>query len=159
MIVTAAALISFSGLALASAMLATTPACELLTETEASKALGHKMVSMGGTADIAFMSECFWHGEDGGPALDFRYMEAGLFSPGGGSARSYLDHNIEALKGANEPFEIIEGVGEGALMTEQEDTRFLSLASGGGYLTISLRESTREAILAIGKIAAKKMAD
>lgn len=156
---TAICALALSASAGASALLATTPACELLTEKEAGEATGGTMISVGGTVDIAFMSECFWQTAGGGPSLDFMLMEPGMFSPSGQTARDHLDSNVAAMKEAGYPFEMIAGVGEAAMLYEDAGTRFFTLVAGGSYLSIRMRESSREALLTIGRIAATRMAD
>lgn len=158
MIATAAVLTLFSGIALASAMLATTRACEILTEAELNRAAGHTMQSQGGTADIAHITECFWWSETG-PSLEFRLMAEELFSPSGQTGLDYLTHNIDVMKKSGGPFELIPGIGDGAMLTEAPDTLFIDLAAGGDYLSIRLTGGTRATVIAIAEAAAKKMAD
>lgn len=159
MILSAIAALGFGSVVLASAMLATTPACELLTEKEAGAATGGTMFSLGGTADVEFLSSCYWQTDGGGPSLEFTLMEGGMFSPSGQTARDYFDANIAAMKAARYPFEMIDGLGETAMLNEEGDTRFLTLVAGGSYLTIRLSEGSREALLTIARIAAGKMAN
>ncbi len=156
MILTTGIAMAMSGLVMASALLATTPACELLTEKEASKAIGLKMEQQGGAGDILHLSSCYWDAQDGG-RLEFTLSEAGLFSPSGQTALDHYNGVVEGLTAAGEPFEALPGIGHGAVLMERDDVRFISMAAGGGYLSITLGESTREAIIAIAKIAAKRM--
>lgn len=155
---TAICALALSASAGASALLATTPACELLSEAELNKAAGHTMQSQGGTADIEHISECFWSSADG-PSLDFRLMAEELFSPSGQTGLDYLNHNIDVMKKAGEPFELIPGIGDGALLTDAPDTLFIELAAGGDFLRIRLTGGTRAMGIAIAEAAAEKMVD
>lgn len=147
---------ALSGAALASALLATTPACELVSESEATGAVGRPVHLLGGVADIAHMSTCYWDAQDGG-RLELTLSEEGLFSPSGQSARDYFDMIVASLAKAGEPFETLSGIGHGAVLMETAGERFISMAAGGGYLSIRLGDSTREAIIAIARIAAARM--
>ena len=154
---TAICALALSASAGASAMLATTPACEILSEAELGKLMGGQLRGLGGTADIAYLSDCFWQTDGGGPSLEFMLMEAALLSPSGQTARSYLEQNIEGMEKAGSPFERIPDIGDGAVLSEAPDTIFVSLASGGDYLSIRLTGGTRATILKIAKSAAGAM--
>lgn len=149
--------VALPGPAGASAMLATTPACEVLSEAELGKMMGQKLRGLGGTADIAYLSDCFWQSEGGGPSLEFVLMEEELLSPSGQTARSYLEQNMDAMDKAGSPFEHFPDIGDGAVLSEAPDTIFISLASGGDYLSIRLTGGKRATILKIAEAAARKM--
>lgn len=145
--------------AAASAMLATTPACEILSQDQLDKATGHTMLPLGGTADVEHLSVCFWRAEGDGPSLELKLMAGAMLSPSGQTARDYLEQGITALEAAGQPYERLADIGDGAVLTEAPDTRFVSLAAGGDYLTIRLSGGTRDAVIAVAEAAAKKMAD
>lgn len=153
----AAAALLLAGLAAGSAMLATTPACELLTGAELDGAAGRKMISQGGTADFEHISECFWQSEEGRPSLQFSLIAAAMFSPSGQTARDHLDFNMDAMEKAGSTFEWFPQIGDGAFLSETPETHFVGLAAGGDYLSIGLTGGKRETILAIAKAAAKAM--
>lgn len=147
----------FTGCAAGSALYETTPACELLSEAEASEIIGTAMTSKGGMADPG-MYECNWDSA-GGQRLTFALNDATLYAPSGQTASDEFDRMIKATTAAGNAPELIDGIGERAALhrSQDADAWFLTVVAGGDYLTITLTASTRAAILTLGKTAAPRM--
>ena len=149
--------VTFAGCAAGSALYETTPACDLLSEAEASAILGEAMTSKGGMADPG-MYDCYWDGA-GGIRLEFALNDAALYAPSGQTASDEFDRMIKATTAAGDPPELIDGIGERAALhrSESPEAWFLTIVAGGDYLTITLTGSMREAILTLGKTVAPRM--
>ena len=144
------------GVAAASALLVTTPACELLSDDEASAAIGEAMTRQGGTADDVWLSDCFWQGA-GDAQLRFSLAKSDLFAPSGRTALDAIEAELTSLRNAKLSYDDIHDLGARAAMTETPEFRVLYMVAGEDYLTIVMTGGSRAAAIAVAKAAAGRM--
>ena len=145
-----------SGIASASALLATTPACELLREDEASAAIGEAMTSLGGTADDVWLSDCTWQGS-GEARLMFSLADGELFAPSGRTAIDAIEATRQNHLRAAMSYEEIPGLGKRAAISEAPGFLVVYVVAGDDFLTIALTNGSRAAAIAVAERAAARM--
>lgn len=158
MIVTATALLTFSGLALASALLATTPACEVFTADEVTALLQTPADVLGGTADFPHRSDCFWQtGTDG--RLEVKLTGPEAFAPSKRSAAIQFDDDVKLIKDSVQ-LETIEGLGERAALYPSDDRPgvwFVMLVANGHYLQMTVKAGAHDRIVTAMRLAAERL--
>jgi hypothetical protein len=140
----------------ASALLATTPACELLREDEASAAIGEAMTSLGGTADDALLSDCTWQGADRA-RLMFSLADGDLFAPSGRTAIDAIEATRQNHLRAALSYEDIPGLGKRAAISDAPGFLVVYVVAGDDYLTIALTNGSRAAAIAVAERAVSRM--
>ncbi len=146
------------GLAHASALLATTPACELLTADDVTDLLQATATSIGGTADTPERSDCFWQtGTDA--ALEVNLTGPEAFKPARRSAARQFDDDVKLIKDSVD-LELIADLGERAAIYQSNDAPnvwFAMLVANGSYLQMTVTSAARDRIVIAMETALKRL--
>ncbi|MFT3810705.1 MAG: hypothetical protein QM698_12370 [Micropepsaceae bacterium] len=151
-----AAVLSLGGTAMASALLPTTPACELLTEAEVSALLGSPATQEGGNGTP--IADCYWTADMGvGLQVQLSYPE--MFTPSGRSAAIQFDEYAASIKNIVK-LEMIEGLGERAALyrnSEHPSAFHVMMAVNGYFIEMTVYEGDRDRIVVAMRAAAGRV--
>lgn len=139
------------------------PACALLNEEEAIRAVsGSLLVSDGGPATKGY-SDCAWSNAGGGAVMSLIFWAPDFFEAGGKSAEAHYNGLAAALKRRNLPIEAMSGLGERALMLDEGSPGLaaytLIVLQGGAVAQLTQRGVGRSQTLDAAQAIAGRMGE
>jgi hypothetical protein len=144
--------------ATASALLATTPACEVFTAGDVSALLDTPAIKKGGTVTPIDLSDCYWD-TDTDARLIVQLVGPEMFKPSGRSAITQFNDDVKLIEDSVK-LEVIGDLGERAAIYPSNDAPnvwFVMMVVNGNYLQMTVTAAPRERIVTAMETAARRL--